>query len=259
MTLQQEELLAVALAAARNAGSLVLERLADRRRVTHKGYRDLVTDADLAAETVILSTIRAAYPGHAILSEEAGAQAGEESLLWLIDPLDGTTNYARGHPTFAVSVAVLQEQNPVVGVIHDPLRGHTFAALRGGGATVNGRSITVSPVGALSEALVALDWSHDDAERARVLRRLATLAPRCRTIRALGSAALAMAYVGAGWLDVYFAAELKPWDSAAAALIIQEGGGRISTWDGGAWTVGQPALLATNGRLQEAVLDAWAG
>jgi myo-inositol-1(or 4)-monophosphatase len=252
-----EELLDAAVEAAHRAGEVLAQELGKRRDVAVKGYRDEVTDADTAAEAVILSLLRDRFPDHVVLSEEAGRRGTEAPYVWLVDPLDGTTNYARGHPTFSVSLAVLREESPLVGVVHDPLRGHTFAARRGGGATLNGRPIHTRRTERLRDALIGLDWAHDDAERREALRRLAALAPRCRTVRSMGSAALACAYVGAGWLDVYFAAGLRPWDTAAASLVVAESGGRISGLEGEPWRVGQPTLLATNTQLHDAVLAAW--
>jgi myo-inositol-1(or 4)-monophosphatase len=252
-----QRLLAVALDAARRAGVELVARLGRQRQVERKGYRDVVTDADTAAEEIVLATIRSAFPGHAILSEEAGEMGGAAPVVWVVDPLDGTTNYARGHPTFSVSVAALEENVPVVGVVHDPLRDHTFAAVRGAGATLNGTPIHVTQSSRLPEAMLALDWSHADSERQRAVERLVALAPRCRTIRALGSAALALAYVGVGWLDVYFAFGLKPWDAAAGGLIVVEAGGKITGIDGQAWRFGNADALATNGALHPAVLAAW--
>jgi myo-inositol-1(or 4)-monophosphatase len=251
------ELLATALEVAHRAGEVLVERLGQRRTVVLKGYRDEVTDADTCAEAVALSLIRDRFPDHAILSEEAGRREAEGIHVWVVDPLDGTTNYARGHPTFSVSVAVMVRGDTVVGVVHDPLRGHTFAARRGGGVTLDGSPVRASRVGRLRDALIGLDWARSDADREDLLRRLAALAPRCRTVRTLGSAALAQSYVGAGWLDLYFARGLFPWDTAAASLIVVEAGGRITGLDGEPWGMEQPALLVTNGRLHEEVLALW--
>jgi myo-inositol-1(or 4)-monophosphatase len=252
-----EELLEVALEAAHCAGDVLLERMATRRAVTAKGYRDTVTDADIAAESAVIALLRARFPDHAILSEEAGEMDAPGSTTWVVDPLDGTTNYSHGHPTFCVSIAALQSGRPAVGVVHDPVRGHTFAACEGKGATLNGAPVRASRLLRLSEAMIALDWAHADADRERVLQRLVVLAPRCRSVRALGSAALALAYVGAGWVDAYFAVALKPWDTAAAGLIVAEAGGKLTELDGEPWRVGEPALLATNGHLHEELLAAW--
>jgi myo-inositol-1(or 4)-monophosphatase len=250
-------MLQTAVEAARRAGEVIVARYPAGHTLTVKGRRDIATEVDTAAEAVILDLVRARFPDHAILSEEAGGDGIGDGYTWVVDPLDGTTNYARGHPTFSVSLAVLREESPLVGVVHDPLRGHTFAARRGGGATLNGRPIHTRRTERLRDALIGLDWAHDDAERREALRRLAALAPRCRTVRSMGSAALACAYVGAGWLDVYFAAGLRPWDTAAASLVVAESGGRISGLEGEPWRVGQPTLLATNTQLHDAVLAAW--
>jgi myo-inositol-1(or 4)-monophosphatase len=249
-----KQLLETALEAAHSAGAVLLEKFAQPRQVTVKGYRDVVTDADTAAETTALAVIRAHFPDHAILSEEAGATDSGSPYVWMVDPLDGTTNYSRSHPTFAVSVAVTRDGEPLAGVVHDPLRGHTFAAQRGDGATCNGRPIHVAPTARLCDALIANDWAHADAEREILLRWLAALAPRCRTVRGMGVASLGLAYVAAGWLDLYFARGLFPWDVAAGSLLVAEAGGRITGPDGEPWRIGQPALLATNGMLHEETL-----
>lgn len=253
----KQVLLEVALAAAHRAGAVLRERAGREHDVERKGYRDVVTAADRAAEDAVLSTIEARFPDHAILSEEAGATAGDSSYTWVVDPLDGTTNFSRGHPTFSVSVAVLHEGTPVVGVIHDPVRQQTFTAIRGRGATVNGVPVAASRFSRLTDSLVALDWGHADEDRVWTLERLAVLAPDCRTVRSLGSAALALAYVGAGWVDVYFARGLEAWDTAAGSLVVAEAGGKITRPDGEPWQIGDLALLATNGEVHEAVLKAW--
>ena len=255
----KQVLLEIALEAAHRAGAVLRERVGGEQEIERKGYRDVVTEADRAAEAAVLSAIEARFPDHAILSEEAGAISGDSPYTWVVDPLDGTTNFSRGHPTFSVSVGVLHQGTPVVGVVYDPLREQTFAAVRGQGATVNGVPVAASRSNLLAHSLVALDWAHADEDRAWVVERLGRLAPVCRTVRSLGSAALALAYVGAGWMDIYFARGLGPWDAAAGSLIISEAGGKITRPDGEPWRVGDPALLATNGEVHEAVLKAWQG
>jgi myo-inositol-1(or 4)-monophosphatase len=255
--IRPQELLAVALEAAHAAGEELISRLGSERDVERKGFRDVVTDADLAAESALLSVVRRHFPHHTTLSEEAGGRVGDSGYTWVIDPLDGTTNYSYAHPTFSVSIAALWRGEPTVGVVYDPVRGHVFAACRGAGATLNGRPVHVSGRGRLADALVALDWAHADADRREVLWRLVALAPHCRTVRSLGSAALALAYVGAGWLDVYFANALRPWDMAAAGLVVTEAGGEMSGLDGKPWQVEGRTVLATNGKLGRAVLALW--
>ena len=257
--MMEQELLEVALEAAHRAGGILLQRSTGSRQVTVKGFRDTVTDADMAAEAAILAVIRERFPDHAVLSEEAGASGPDSPFVWLVDPLDGTTNYSRGYPIFCVSVAVVHQGEPIVGVVHDPLRQHTFAAVRGGGARAGSGRAVPSQISGLEDALVGVDWARARDEREEMLRRLVVLAPRCRTVRAIGSAALALTYVGLGWLDAYFAAGLCPWDVAAASLFVSEAGGRLTDLAGQPWRLGGRALLATNGLLHDAVLDLWAG
>ena len=224
------------------------------RRLTLKGIRDLVTDADTAAEPLILDLIQSRFPDHAILSEEAGGNAIGGGYTWVVDPLDGTTNYAHRNPVFAVSIGVLEGEEPLVGVIHDPLRDHTFVAERGGGAKLNDKPIHVSHIASLENALVGMDWGHSNEVRERILAYLHRVVPRCGTLRVLGSATLALCYVGAGWLDAYFNLRLKPWDAAAGILIITEAVGRCSTLEGKPYHLESPSCLATNNRIHDELL-----
>jgi len=247
-------MLQTAVEAARRAGRVLAERYPAGRSVSVKGYRDLVTDADTAAEAVILDLIRARFPDHTIISEEAGGGEISSGYTWVVDPLDGTTNYAHRHPVFAVSIGVLERGEPLIGVIHDPLRDQTFVAERGGGARFNGAPMHVSRVAGLRDALVGLDWGHADEVRERILVYLHRVVPRCGTLRVLGSATLALAYVGAGWLDAYFHLALQPWDAAAGMLIVAEAGGRCGTLEGEHYRVGVPGCVATNGFIHEELL-----
>jgi len=255
-------MLASAVEAAQRAGQAIVERYPASHNLVFKGYRDIVTDADTAAEAIILDLIRARFPDHAIISEEAGGpqdEAGrkhplDEGYTWIVDPLDGTTNYAHHVPVFSVSIGVLKDGEPLVGVVYDPLRKHTFVAQRGEGARLDGERINVSRGSRLDRAVVGLDWGHSDEVREQVLDRLQPVAMRCGTVRALGSAALALAYVAAGRLDAYFNLALKPWDTAAGALLVIEAGGRCTTLEGGPYRVGSPGCLATNGRVHAGLL-----
>ncbi len=256
--MERKQILQTAVEAARRAGQVIAERYPAGRNVTVKGYRDIVTDADTAAEAIVLDLIRARFPHHTIISEEAGGSAVSSKpgsgYTWIVDPLDGTTNYAHRVPVFAVSIGVLEGGKPLIGVIHDPLRGQTFVAERGGGARLDGAPMHVSHVARLDHALVSLDWGHSDEVRGRTLACLHQVAPRCGTMRALGSAALALAYVAAGWLDGYFHLALKPWDSAAGMLLVAEAGGRCTTLEGEPYRVGLPTCLATNGLIHGELL-----
>jgi len=241
--------LAAAADAARAAARVALDRFNRPRVVTSKGFRDIVTDADVAAQNAAVATILARFPDAAILGEENLAPPGGADTLWVIDPIDGTTNYARQFPTFAVSIGVAQRGQPVAGVVYDPVRDHLFAAEAGLGATLNGAPIHVSNVRALPDAILAVDWGQSPEDRRRTLTLLNAIATECRTVRAIGSATLAMCYLAAGWVDLFFNLALKPWDGAATQLIVTEAGGRVTNPQGGAWDYTQPAALASNGHL----------
>jgi myo-inositol-1(or 4)-monophosphatase len=249
-----EHMLQTAIEAAHRAGKVIAERYPDERNVTVKGYRDIVTEVDTAAESIIIDLIGERFPDHAILSEEAGGAGIGAGTTWVIDPLDGTTNYAHRVPCFCVSVGVLVGGEPLAGVIYDPLRDQTFAAERGKGATLDGKPIRASRTSHLSHTVLGLDWGHSDAVRDRVLEILLRIAPRCGTVRALGSAALALVYVAAGWMDGYFNLALKPWDTAAGTLLVAEAGGSCTTLRGEPCRADIPACLATNGLIHDELL-----
>jgi myo-inositol-1(or 4)-monophosphatase len=248
-------MLETAIQAARAAGRILVERLPAAREVRVKGLRDIVTDADLAAEKAIVEIIHARFPGHALLTEEAGEHAGGAPCVWVVDPLDGTTNYSRRFPTFSVSIGLVHRGQLALGVVHDPLRDHLFVAERGRGATLNGAPLRVSDFDQVSHVVVGLDWAHAQENRREVLARLGRIAPVCRTLRVIGSAALAQCYVAAGWLDAYFHVGLKPWDMAAGLLIIEEAGGRVTNISGQPWQPWVPRVLVSNGHVHQALLE----
>jgi myo-inositol-1(or 4)-monophosphatase len=256
-----DPLLQTAIEAAHRAGEVLLRKLPLTRQVRFKGERDIVTDADEAAQQLIAEVIRERYPHHAFLGEE-GAHAVDlrsATPTWIVDPLDGTTNYARRFPSFCVSVALAEAGEPSVGAIYDPARHETFYAARGQGAFLqHGRSgparLSVSATGDLADALVGVDWARDPALRAQTVAALGRVATACRTVRATGSAALGLVYVAAGWQDAYYHLSLMPWDVAAGALIIREAGGTLTDLSGQPWSLGQPALLASNSRLHASLL-----
>jgi myo-inositol-1(or 4)-monophosphatase len=248
-------MLQTAIEAARQAGQLIAERLPAQRSVTVKGYRDIVTEVDTAAERIILALIRARFPEHAILSEEAGGDAIGDGPTWVVDPLDGTTNYAHRLPLSSVSIGFLEGGEPIVGVIYDPLRDQLFAAERSKGATLNGAPIATSTVARIDHAVISLDWGHGDWDREMTLGLLGRIAPRCGTVRALGSAALAQAYVAAGNLDAYLSLVAKPWDAAAGLLIATEAGGTYTTIEGQPYHIGAKSLLVSNGPIHGQLLS----
>lgn len=248
-------MLQTAIEAARRAGQVIAGRYPKGREASYKGHRDLVTETDVAAEGVILDLIRARFPSHAILSEESEGGNVGGGYTWVVDPLDGTSNFTHRVPIFAVSIGVLRQGEPFIGVVHDPMRDQTFVGKRGSGVTLNGEPIRVSRVSNLRQAIVGFDWARDDETRQQVLSHVQSVAPRCHTVRALGSATLGLTYVAAGWLDGYFHLALYPWDAAAGVLLITEAGGRCTTLEGHSYHVERPDCVAANGLTHEELLD----
>ncbi|MBI3764234.1 MAG: inositol monophosphatase [Chloroflexi bacterium] len=250
-----------ALAAAREAGAILRERWPAEREVRVKGYRDIVTEADVAAQSAILARLKADYPDHEILAEEGGGdyRADDPRPTWIVDPLDGTTNYARRIPMFAVAIGLAVGGEVRVGVVYDPLRDMTFYAERGGGAYLargggEPERLRVSETKTLAEAVVGVDWSHANDVRREVLSALSRVGLACGTMRGIGSAALGIAFVAPGWFDAYYHFALKPWDVAGPSLIASEAGGTLTTPDGLPWQLGQSRLVITNGRFQSELL-----
>lgn len=257
-TIGNFNLLNFAIQTARDAGRVLAEKFG-RVTVRHKGDIDLVTDADLAAERLIVERVRSHYPRHAILAEEAGeiiAIGGQQAdYKWIVDPLDGTTNYAHGYPVFCVSIALEHEGQIVVGVVYDPLRDEMFAAARGEGATLNGRRMRVSDVGELNRALVCTGFPYDVRSRTEFARHFANFIMSAQSVRRDGAAALDLAYVAAGRFDGFWEEGLRPWDVAAGALLIEEAGGRVTRYDGSPFRVYNPPVIASNGLVHEAMME----
>lgn len=248
-------MLDTAIKAARAAGQIIMEKYRHTVEVRVKGFRDLVTEADVAAQETIVSLIRGRFPGHAILAEENLGSLDElGDYTWIVDPLDGTTNYAFRLPIFSVSIALAHQGEPVLGVVYDPARDHLFQAKVGRGAFLNGTPLRVAERERLIGTLVALDWAREPKVRETLLRILNHVAPQVGTVRALGSAALGPCYVAAGWLDAYFHARLSPWDAAAAAVIVREAGGQATDFAGQPWSLRSPCLLAASSALYSRML-----
>ncbi|REJ71811.1 MAG: inositol monophosphatase [Planctomycetota bacterium] len=218
---------------------------------------DLVTDADVDAEKAIVDVIRRACPDHAVLAEESLAETSEAEHLWIVDPLDGTTNYAHGIPHFAVSVAFYRQGVPECGVVWNPIRDDLFEAQRGAGALRNGESVQVASNTQLDEALVGVGFYYDRG--AMMEATLAAVADLFRQnihgIRRFGTASLDLCHVGSGYYGAFFEYELSPWDFAAGRLFVEEAGGKVSTCAGEPLPVEKTHLLATNGALHDSVLE----
>lgn len=235
----------IALRAARLAGQQLLARFeGPHEGLTAKSTStDLVSDADREADETILGMIRAERPGDAILSEESGeAEQGTTGLRWLVDPLDGTTNYLWGYPQWAVSIACHDDAGGLMGVVHDPLRGETFSAVRGGPAHLDGQVLTLEPSDDLGQALIGSGFGYDAVRRRRQATRLMGVIPHVRDMRRGGSAALDMAWVACGRLDAYFEFGVNAWDVAAGAVIVTAAGGTVQDLPTG--PEGAPGTLA---------------
>ncbi len=250
-------MLNIAVRAARSAGNIIA-RAADRVDsfpVTQKGQNDFVSEVDHQAEQEIIKVIRKAYPNHGILAEESGAQAGDE-YLWVIDPLDGTTNFLHGFPQFSVSIALKCKGQLDQAVVYDPLRQELFTATRGAGAQLNERRLRVTKIKGLEGALLGTGFPfrqqhHLDA----YLATFRALFPMTAGIRRAGSAALDLAYVAAGRLDGFWEIGLSEWDMAAGALLIQEAGGMVADFSGGEEFLSTGNLVAGSPRVFKAILE----
>ncbi len=247
-----------ALSAAKAAGRVLRDRLGRAGRVSVKSTAiDLVSEADLEAQAAIFRIIKSRFPRDCILSEEeVGDRPGlEQESLWVIDPLDGTTNFTHTFPQFCVSLAYLHGGRPLVGVVYDPLRNELFQAQRGKGAYLNRRPIRVSAVRSLAQALLATGFPYDRRKRADFyLAFWKAFMMRTQGTRRAGAAALDLAYVACGRLDGFWEFGLKPWDVAAGALIVEEARGRVSNMDGSPLKLGAGNILATNRRLHRPMM-----
>jgi myo-inositol-1(or 4)-monophosphatase len=252
-----DQLLDICLEAAREAGQALAQAYHKPHQIIVKGPRDITTEADLRAEAISMQVIRDRCPEAVFVSEESyhARVADDDALVWYIDPLDGTTNYARGLPGFSVSVAVALGGQVLCGAVFDPMLNHLFYAERDAGAYLNGERLHVSGCSELGESLVLLDWPRDQALRETSARFLARLAPRVDTVRSRGSAALGICSVAAGWADVYFQYTLKSWDVAAGLLLVQEAGGMMSGLRGDPSQLTRLDWLFSNGLLHQAILD----
>jgi myo-inositol-1(or 4)-monophosphatase len=248
-----------AIQTAHEAGRILAERFGRILQISNKGDIDLVTEADLASEKFIVERIQSYYPRHAILAEEtdaAGATVASESeWKWIIDPLDGTTNYAHGYPCFCVSIGVERNGRIEMGVIYDPMREETFAVERGEGATLNGRSIHVSEIDDLNRALLCTGFPYDVRGRSDFARHFNNFIMHGQAVRRDGSAALDLAAVACGRFDGFWEEGLRPWDVAAGVLLVEEAGGRVSYYDGSPFNVYTPPILASNGLVHEAMMQ----
>ena len=242
---------------ARGAGQAVRQLLAQPRRLQSKGFRDIVTDADFAAQGLITNGLRQRYPTHGFWAEEENPDLPANGpVRWLIDPVDGTSNYSRNIPNFCVSIAACVEELTVVGVIYDPMSDELFSAARGQGCTVNGQPCTVSETDEITETFVAFDWGRQRSIRQRIVAAVPQFAHEVRNLRSFGSTALTLAWVASGRLDAHLGLQLGAWDVAAGALLIEEAGGRVTTVDNTPLILmANTSCFSSNGRLHEELLS----
>ncbi len=240
-----------AIETARDAGRVLLEKFG-RTTVTKKGDINLVTEADLASEALIIDRVKSHHPRHSILAEESGEAVvigGDGEYRWIIDPLDGTTNYAHGYPCFCVTIALEHNGEIILGVTFDPTRDELFAAEKGNGATLNGKPISVSATDELGNSLLVTGFPYDIKQREKFARNLTELLLASRGVRRDGSAAIDMAYVACGRFDGFWEEGLNPWDVAAGKLLIEEAGGIVSYYDGSRFSIYTPPICASNGLI----------
>lgn len=231
---------------ARSAGSSLREAYSQPRQIEYKGAVNLVTQADRASEHLIVSALREAFPAHAIVAEEGSENGGKSGLTWLVDPLDGTTNFAHGFPVFAVSMALRDADHILAGIVYDPMRDECFAAAKGHGATLNGAPLHVSSIPGMGQCLLATGFPYDrQTAEDNNLAALGVFIRRCQGIRRAGAAALDMAYVACGRLDGYWEMRVQPWDVGAGVLIVREAGGKVTSY----WGQEQDDALLVGGKI----------
>jgi myo-inositol-1(or 4)-monophosphatase len=225
------------------------------RQVRQKGAIDLVTEFDQRSEEVIVSSLQKEFPEHAILAEESGLHQKTGEYRWVVDPIDGTTNFAHGIPVFAITLALLRGTAPVAGVIYDPLHDEMFSATLGRGASLNGRPIHVSSQADLGQALLATGFAYDVRTNPRNnLVQYAQFQLRTQGVRRLGSAAMDCAWTAMGRLEGYWEFGIKPWDIAAGGLLVREAGGRATSTEGGEDFIPTGTIVVSNGLLHEQIL-----
>ena len=256
--MKEPALIDVAVDAAREAGSYLRESVGSIRTVERKDGQEtnLVTDIDKTSEKMIIERIRNTFPGHAILAEESGASEQQAETVWVIDPLDGMTNFTHGLPIFCVSIGVVQQGELVAGVVYDPNHDELFSAERGSGSYCNGKRLAVSATSDLLSSLVVTGFPYDIKDNPlNAIQHFNEFLRTAQAVRRLGSAAIDFCYVAAGRFEGFWEVSLSPWDMAAGVLLVREAGGMVSNFTGGAWTLEGRSVLAPNGLVHAAMID----
>jgi myo-inositol-1(or 4)-monophosphatase len=247
----------IGVRAAYRAGRLLNQHFGQALHITKKGAIDLVTEADLASEKIIVETIKEVFPDHAVLAEESGALQGDDAHCWVIDPLDGTTNFAHALPIFAVSIAYVHKDRTLMGIVFNPISGELFSAVQGRGAKLNEHSIRVSATPRVGDSLLVTGFPYNmpSTTPARMMARFVRCLTSAQGVRRLGSAALDLCYVACGRFDGFWEENLKPWDTAAGTLIAEESGARVTDYAGGPYTIYDKQILATNTLIHREMVD----
>jgi myo-inositol-1(or 4)-monophosphatase len=241
---------------AARAGEVLRSHFGRLRAVHHKSEVDLVTAADRDAEALLVDGLARAFPGHRVVAEESGERGADSDRVWYVDPLDGTTNFVHGIPHFAVSLGLVVDGSPAMGVVHDPLRQETFLASHGHGATLNGAPVHVSAPATIQAGLIGTGFPYDRRHSAgRYLPAFERVLRASRDVRRAGSAALDLAWVACGRLDGYWEFGLRPWDTAAGTLLVREAGGLVTACDGSEDPLPYAAILACNPTIHRALRD----
>ena len=251
-----EQIQRIGVAAAYRSAEVLRSRFGKLTDIRKKGAIDLVTEADIASEQCIIETIRATYPDHTIMAEESGMDDGQPDCLWIIDPLDGTTNFAHQVAVYAISIAFALDGAPVVGVVLNPVTGELFTATTGSGARLNGKPVTVSAVTSLDDSLLVTGFPYDVQKIPGLLmKRLENCLLASQSVRRLGSAALDLCYVACGRFEGYWEESIQLYDVAAGALIAQEAGAAVTDFERRPYSSDKREILATNGHIHDQMIE----
>lgn len=246
----------VALQAALKAGDILKRNRGRVKKVNYKGKINIVTEIDLLSERTIITIIKKNFPDHSILTEESEEQKADSIYKWIIDPLDGTTNYAHDFPSYCISIALEKEASIILGVVYNPLLDELFTTEMGKGAFLNRKRIHVSSTRDLSKSFLATGFPYDIREsKITNLDHFANFATRSLAIRRAGSAALDLCYLAMGRFDGFWELKLSPWDTAAGTLLVQEAGGKVTDFEGKRYSIYSKHLLATNGKIHQQMIE----
>jgi myo-inositol-1(or 4)-monophosphatase len=245
----------VAVEAAKEAGQYAFSKIDSAHEVSRKkGFTDLVTEVDKKCESIIIDKIKKEFPSHSILAEESGEHTSEAEYLWVIDPLDGTTNYAHGYPVFCVSIGIMSDEKVRIGVVYDPSRDELFTAEEGKGAFLNDKRIKVSETDSLENSLTATGFAYDIKGKLINLKNFKNMLQKVQAVRRAGSAAIDLCYIACGRFDGFWELGLNPWDTAAGELIVKEAGGKITRLNGTEFSIFDRDISASNGKIHEEML-----